>query len=302
MKIGYPCINRSLSCKGNRTFRLRSYSQERLSQTVQNNLDCLFHILQFNLKNNLLFFRISSDLIPFASHPVCTFPWKEQFQSRLQEIGRFIKKNDIRISMHPDQFIVLNTPQDEVFQRSIAEIAYHAAVLDLMRLDETAKIQLHVGGVYGEKSKSMARFIDRFGSLELSLRRRLVIENDEKSYSIQDCLLIHDKIKIPIIFDYFHHTLHNNHESLSPVLDCCKKTWRKKDGIPMVDYSSQKPHATKGAHAEHLDVSDFNCFLLQTKPYDFDLMFEIKDKEHSAIKAQKILESDTRFISPNHQG
>lgn len=298
MKIGYPCINRSLSCKGDRTFRLRSYSEERLQQTIRNNLDCLFQILRFNLDHGVLFFRISSDLIPFASHPVCTFPWQTVFQKRFEEIGQFIMKNDIRISMHPDQFIVLNTPREDVFQRSVAELAYHAEVLDLMGLDTTAKIQLHVGGVYGEKAKSIKRFIACYQSLDASLKRRLVIENDEKSYSIRDCLQIHEKIKIPVLFDYFHYTLLNDHESLSDVLESCKKTWKPKDGIPMVDYSSQKPHMTKGAHAEHLDNSDFSRFLLRSKPYDFDLMLEIKDKEKSAITAIKALESDTRFLSP----
>ncbi|MBN1861145.1 MAG: UV DNA damage repair endonuclease UvsE [Candidatus Thermoplasmatota archaeon] len=298
MKIGYPCINRSLSCKGDRTFRLRSYSEERLQQTIRNNLDCLFQILRFNLDHGLLFFRISSDLVPFASHPVCTFPWQTVFQKRFEEIGQFIMKNDIRISMHPDQFIVLNTPREDVYQRSVAELAYHAEVLDLMGLDTTAKIQLHVGGVYGEKAKSIKRFIARYKSLDASLKRRLVIENDEKSYSICDCLQIHEKIKIPVLFDYFHHTLLNDHESLSDVLESCKKAWKPKDGIPMVDYSSQKPHMRKGSHAEHLNNPDFSRFLLRSKPYDFDLMLEIKDKEKSAIKAVKVLESDIRFLSP----
>ncbi len=206
-------------------------------------------------------------------------------------------KNDMRISMHPDQFIVINTPREEVFQRSVAEIAYHAEVLDLMGLDTTAKIQLHVGGVYTDKSKSIVRFIDRYRSLDASLKRRLVIENDEKSYDIQDCLLIHKKIKIPVLFDYFHHTLLNNHESFCDVLESCKKTWAEKDGIPMVDYSSQKPHTTTGAHAEHLDKSDFKVFLRNSRPYDFDLMLEIKDKERSVIKALTILKSDPRLIS-----
>lgn len=302
MKIGYPCINRSLACKGDRTFRLRSYSEERLQQTIRNNLDCLFHILRFNLDHGLLFFRISSDLIPFASHPVCSFPWQTVFQNRFEEIGRFIMKNDMRISMHPDQFIVLNTPREDVFQRSVEEIAYHAKVLDLMGLDTSAKIQLHVGGVYGEKSKSMMRFVNRFQSLDDSLKRRLVIENDEKSYSIQDCLLIHHKIKIPVLFDYFHHTLRNNNESLGHVLESCKKTWMEKDGVPMVDYSSQKPYMAKGAHAEHLDRSDFAGFLFESKPYDFDVMLEIKDKERSAIEALTLVESDIRLIRSNQQG
>jgi UV DNA damage endonuclease len=198
--------------------------------------------------------------------------------------------------MHPDQFIVVNTPREDVFKRSVAEITYHAEVFDLMKLDTTAKIQLHVGGVYNNKSKSIKRFIDRYKCLDSAIKRRLVIENDEKSYSIQDCLQIHNKTNIPILFDYFHHSLLNNHESLSHVLEICKKTWMKKDGIPMVDYSSQKPNMTRGAHAEHLDQSDFTRFLLQSQPYDFDLMLEIKNKERSTLQALKISAKDKRLI------
>lgn len=297
MKIGYPCINRSLSCKGNRTFRLKSYSEERLSQTIKNNLDCLNEILDFNVDHGILFFRITSDLIPFASHPICTFPWQRQFRERFRDIGQFIKDNDIRISMHPDQFIVLNTPREEVFRRSIAELAYHATVLDLLDLDKTAKIQLHIGGVYHEKSQSIKRFIRRYSALDSSIKRRLVIENDEKNYSLNDCLQIYKQTKIPILFDYFHHSLLNNQESLRQILEACQKTWKNNDGIPMVDYSSQKPHMIKGAHAEHLVISDFQSFLYDSVPYDYDIMLEIKDKEKSAVKAIEILKSDNRFIN-----
>jgi UV DNA damage endonuclease len=202
----------------------------------------------------------------------------------------------MRISMHPDQFIVINTPQEEIFKRSVAELAYHAMVLDLLHLDATAKIQLHVGGVYGDKPQSKQRFIEHFSSLDQSITKRLVIENDEKSYHVQDCLQIHERIGIPVLFDYFHHTLYNNQESLAQVFECCLATWKKKDGIPMMDYSSQKPNKPPGAHADHLDAEAFISFLRQTQPYDFDLMLEIKDKEGSALQALAFLKTDCRLI------
>jgi UV DNA damage endonuclease len=266
---------------------------------VQNNLECLLRILQYNLKHGILFFRISSDLIPFASHPVCEFPWQRHFQKSFKEIGQFIKKNHMRISMHPDQFIVINSPRDDVVQRSIAELTYHAQILDLMGLDTSAKIQLHVGGVYRDYSQSIKRFIDRFKSLDSSIKRRLVIENDDKSYSVQDCLQIHNKTNIPILFDYFHHSLKNNNEPLVKILEECKKTWNPHDGIPMVDYSSSGFKNSKGAHAEHLNLSDFKYFLQQSNPYDFDLMLEIKDKERSALKALIVVKYDQRFVDPH---
>ena len=289
MKIGYPCINRGIGCTANSTFRLASYSEERLVQKVENNLDCLFKILQYNVQNGFYFFRISSDLIPFASHPVCTFDWAGHFRGRLRKVGEFIKEHDIRISMHPDQFVVINSLKDDVVERSVWELEYHCTVLDKMALDSTAKIQIHLGGVYGDKRSAMDRFIERYSSLSKSLKSRLVIENDDRSYSLEDCLSVHEKISIPIIFDAFHHQCLNNGETLRQGLQLSASTWQESDGIPMVDYSSQQRGQRPGSHAKTLNMANFKKFLHETKGLDFDLMLEIKDKETSAFKALKIL-------------
>jgi UV DNA damage endonuclease len=290
MKIGYPCINWTIGCKGDRTFRLKSYSEEKLIETVENNLNCLIKILKFNINNNLLFFRITSELVPFASHPICTFNWQKYFKNKFEELGFIIKQNKIRISMHPDQFIVLNSKKEDVVKRSIAELHYHRDILDLMKLDKTAKIQLHIGGAYGNKKESMFRFINNFKKLNIKIKNRLVIENDDKTFSFQDCLLLHDKIKIPLLFDVFHHSILHNGESIKNILEKQNDTWKKKDGMPMVDYSSQKIGYRIGSHAETIDLKNFQRFLNQSKPYDFDLMLEIKDKEKSALKAVKLIQ------------
>jgi UV DNA damage endonuclease len=146
MKIGYPCINRTIGCTASSTFRLKSYTESRVRQTVKNNLECLSRILQFNLEHKLLFLRISSDLVPFASHPINQFNWQTHFQQEFEDIGKFITKNSIRISMHPNQFTLINSINDEIFARSKKELKYHAEILDLMKLDTSAKIQIHVGG------------------------------------------------------------------------------------------------------------------------------------------------------------
>ncbi|UCC96002.1 MAG: UV DNA damage repair endonuclease UvsE, partial [Candidatus Omnitrophota bacterium] len=261
MKIGYPCINQTLDCSANKTFRLRSYSESRLRDTLQNNLDCLLKILDYNVKNNILFFRISSDLVPFASHPVCRFRWYDYFKKDFKEIGRFIKKHDIRISMHPDQFTLINSPRKDVLERSISELLYHARILDAMELSETAKIQIHVGGVYGDKKRSMAVFVERYKKLPKAVLRRLVIENDDRLYTFSDCLEIHKKTKIPVLFDVFHHSLNNNGESLRECLKHVIKTWKAKDGLLMIDYSLQKKNAKRGTHAYAISIPNFKRFL-----------------------------------------
>jgi UV DNA damage endonuclease len=289
MKIGYPCINRGIGCSTNSTFRLASYSEELLIQKVENNLKCLYKILQYNVQNGFYFFRISSDLVPFASHPVCTFDWANHFRGELRKVGEFIAEHGIRISMHPDQFVIINALKDDVVERSIKELEYHCTLLDKMGLDSTAKIQIHLGGVYGDKDSAMDRFISTYNSLSKPLKSRLVIENDDRSYSLEDCLSVYEKIGIPIIFDAFHHQCLNNGETVRQGLELSARTWSESDGIPMVDYSSQQKGQRCGSHAKTLNPEKFKGFLQEIRGVDFDVMLEIKDKENSAFKALEIL-------------
>jgi UV DNA damage endonuclease len=296
MRIGYPCINRSIGCTASRTFRLSSWSEDRLRETVQENLSCLAKTLAYNKKHNLLFFRITSDLVPFASHPVCTFPWQEYFSGEFGQLGEYIRRHGFRISMHPDQFVLLNALDEGVLRRSIADLMYQVQVLDLMGLGNSAKVQIHVGGVYGNKPASIDRFVKQYTMLDPAIRSRLVIENDERLYTLSDCLAVHEQTGIPVVMDSFHHALLNNGERFSDLLKSVRQTWKGSDGIPMADYSSQEPEKRAGAHAEHIAADDFRQFLEITRPADFDIMVEIKDKEISALEALRIAKGDPRLV------
>jgi len=295
MRIGYPCINRTLECRSNRTFRLKSYSDERLKETVKNNLDCLSKILEFNAENNVLFFRITSDLVPFASHPVCRFPWQSHFEEKFKDVGDFVKSQGMRVSTHPGQYTVLNSRDMGVFERSVGELFYHCEVLDLMGLDLSAKVQIHVGGVYKDRELSRERFAERFCKLDDLIKRRLVIENDEKSYSLEDCLWVSDQTGVPVVFDLLHHRLKNNGESLKEAFEGFIPTWKERDGTPIVDYSTQDMGKRPGKHAESIDPLDFQEFLEATRQFDFDVMMEIKDKERSALRAIELASENVRF-------
>ncbi|MCK9298071.1 MAG: UV DNA damage repair endonuclease UvsE [Methanoculleus sp.] len=298
MKIGYPCINRSIGCSSGRTFRLSSYSDERLEETVRENLRCLGEILRFNLKECILFFRIGSGLVPFASHPVCAAPWEETFAETLREIGRFVHEHGMRVSMHPDQFVVINAKDPDIVARGVAELRYHAALLDAMHLDETAKVQIHVGGVYGDRDAAMERFVSVYSRLDESILRRLVVENDDTRYTLADCLRIHEETGIPVLFDVFHHTVNPSGAGVAEAVEQSGATWRPDDGILMIDYSTPMPGGRRGRHAESLDAADFERFLAETAPTDMDIMLEIKDKEKSALAAIGIARRDGRFLLP----
>ena len=297
MRIGYPCINTGIGCQSGRTFRLRSYSEERLIAAAENNLDCLERILEFNGLHHLLFFRITSDLIPFASHPVCRFDWQRHFAKRFSEVGRLMKRHGMRISMHPDQFVVINSPNEKVVENSIRELAYHASVLDSMGLDSSAKVQIHIGGVYGDRRQSVARFARTYATLSADIRGRLVVENDDRSYAVADCLAVSARTGIPVLFDAFHHQIHNRGESAAEALRLAAPTWKEVDGLPMVDYSQPAPGKAMGSHAASIDIGRFRRFLSETNRVDFDVMLEIKDKEKSASRAARAARHDPRFIA-----
>jgi UV DNA damage endonuclease len=290
VKIGYPCINTSIQRHHKSTFRLASYSEMRLIQTVRDNLAHLEKILKFNVENRLLFFRISSDLVPFASHPICKFNWIDNFKSEFKQLGEYIKANNIRISMHPDQFVILNSSNDKVTDNSINELKYHCNILDAMDLDQTAKVQIHVGGVYGDKSRAIKKFIECYSTLSEAIKKRIAIENDDHLFNLKDCLEIHQQTGIPIIFDNFHHECFNySKESIIQAIKKASLTWKVKDGLPMLDYSSQSKGERKGKHAATLDPLLFCNFIMETQRLDFDVMLEIKDKEKSALAALKLL-------------
>ncbi len=285
MRFGFVANANTLECKANHRFRLASYSEARLFETVAANLDCMEAILRFAVRHGVGFFRISSDTVPFASHPICRADWVNRFADRFAAIGAYIRRHKLRISMHPGQYTVLNAPDERIRTRSIAELRYHAALLDVLGLDRTARIQLHVGGVYGNKEHAIAAFCRQYEGLEGGLRKRLVIENDERNYSLRDCLSIHGEVGIPVVFDTFHHQCLSAGESVREGLAAAAKSWSRKDGPLMVDYSSQQPGRRRGAHADSLDEQHFLRFLEQAAGFDCDVMLELRDKEVSALKA-----------------
>jgi UV DNA damage endonuclease len=262
MKIGYPCINQSIGKKSISTLRLRSYSEAKVKECIEYNLNCLHEILCYNIDHGLYFFRISSDIIPFASHPIFQFQWKDIFSKQLNRL----------------------------IDNSIKELDYQSGFLDELGLGSTAKIQIHVGGVYQNKEESIKRFIKTYTtSLSNKIKSRLVIENDDFRFDLMDCLRINKEIGIPVIFD----TLHNECLGQIQVGDAIKlaaQTWNREDGILMVDYSHQEPNSRKGKHSNTLNHDLFEKFISNTKGWDFDIMLEIKDKEKSATQARLLLD------------
>ena len=210
-----------------------------------------------------------------------------------RKLGSYIKNNNMRISMHPDQFVVLNSPNEQTVRNSIAELVYQGSVLDLMGLDTTAKLQIHGGGAYGDKPSAIQRFAEVYHTmLPDAVKARLCVENDDRTYSLQDCLQLHELTEMPVIFDNFHHECVNNGEPMYEAVEMAASTWQpERDGILMMDYSSQAPNERRGKHVQSIQEQLFHDFLTETEGLDMDIMLEIKDKEESALKAVELARS-----------
>lgn len=298
MKIGYPCVNEAMDCTAASTFRLAFYSEERLIASVANNLACVRRMLEWNVSQGLSFFRMGSGIVPFGSHEINTFPWQSHFKAEFKALGDYIKASNLRVSFHPDQFVVLNSPDPGIVQRSIAELVYQGSMFDLMELDSTAKLQIHVGGLYGDRDLAINRFAAVHATLPEAVKVRLVVENDDRLFSLRDCLRLHELTGVPILFDNFHHECLNHGESMTDALHQAAATWNlTHDGVPMMDYSSQAFGERKGKHTDTMEEDLFRSFLAQLQGLDMDIMLEIKDKEASALRAVAILR-ELRLAAP----
>ena len=290
MNIGYACTPLKIHNKTTRTFTLKNYTEEKLIECIKSNLEDLYEILKYNAYNDIFMFRISSDIIPFGSHEINKLDWSNIFKDDFKKINDIITKNSIRISMHPGQYTVLNSKNLSTVEKSINDLGYHAKFLDSISDDKANKIILHVGGVYDNKKESINRFLNVYKSLSKNVKDRLVIENDEKNYSIKDLLNINEHVQIPIIYDNLHYFCYEGIGCNSfKILNSIKDTWKKKDGKIKVHYSQQAIDKRIGSHSNTIFIDKFLDYLKSTKNFDIDIMFEVKDKDFSSTKIVNVL-------------
>lgn len=290
IRIGYACINTKLASP-NRTCRLKNATPEKLLELASANIEALQPILEWNAAHGIELFRITSDLIPFGSHPVNMVPWWRILQPQFARLGELIAKQRLRVSMHPGQFTILNSQRPEVVLNSVKELEYHAAVLEALGVDDSHKIVIHLGGIYEDKRESLSRFIQNCKGLERPIKGRLVIENDERCYTVADALGASKAIGVPVVFDVFHHLWNPALEQLSvrSIIGLAAKTWRKRDGRVKIHYSNQWPGGPAGAHSKSISVVKFLQFYQTIHDLDLDIMLEVKDKQQSVLKLYQAL-------------
>ena len=292
MKIGYACLPLTTNAKTNRRLTIKKFSEKIFLEVLEENLIDLRRILENNELYNIKLFRISSDIVPLGSHSINEIPWHKHFQKELNEIGEYIKKCGMRVSMHPGQYTVLNAEKEEIVGNAIKDLEYHSLLLDSLGVDSSNKIILHIGGGYGDKNVAISRFIENFKRLSISVKSRLVIENDDKIFNIEDVLFVSNEINIPVIFDNLHHECNHVVEMpIKEIMNKVSKTWKSKDGDIKVHYSQQNSIKQVGAHSSSIVVKDFIEYYNEVKEFNLDIMLEVKDKDISAIKCNIVVDN-----------
>jgi len=301
MDIGYACINMQLSYpqkyggkeKGvepittNRSMIKRTFETKGLDYaselTLANCID-LNKIIDWNILNGYNFFRMTSNLVPWKSE----YDWDDlkdidEIKIWLHSAGTKVKTHGLRITSHPGPFNVLTSPHEHVVDNCVVDLTIHGDVFDMMGLSRTPynKINIHVGGAYGDKPKSMERFCKNFEKLPKCVSDRLTLENDDKQsmYSVKELYNgIHNIIGVPIVFDYHHHRFCDGGLGEQEALELAISTWPK--GIkPVVHYSESRSKERLDEKIKPQAHSDYVLEKINTYGHDVDIMIEAKHKE-----------------------
>jgi UV DNA damage endonuclease len=286
MNLGYACINVALSEQGittNRRMIKRTFLEKGIqyaSQLALQNVLGLQQILDWNVQHGIKVFRITSELFPWASeYSLESLPDFREIRSVLEAAGRY----PVRVSFHPGPFNKL-AGSGYALQNTVKDLEIHSLIFDLMGLPASHwhKINIHVGGAYGNKEETLKRFAQNFRLLSGNLQKRLTVENDDKPglYTVAGLKVLHQATGIPIVFDYFHHKLHPGLQTEEEAFYTAFDTW---DIKPVFHYSSSKKEnedsaAKKEAHSGWVHEE------INTYGKEVDIILETKMKEQSVLR------------------
>jgi UV DNA damage endonuclease len=302
-QMGYACINETLAKQKPKVYTGRSMIKrtfkakgiEYASQLGLDNCKDLFTIVKWNNENGFKFFRITSNLFPWSSeYKLSNMPDYKEICNVLSNVGDYVKENQMRITSHPGPFNVLTSPHPHVVTNCIKDLSIHGEVFDLIGLSRTPfnKINIHIGGAYGDKPSAMKRFCTNFHRLPESVKSRLTVENDDKAsmYSVVDLYEgVYKVIGIPIVFDYHHHKFCTGGLSEEDALEVAISTWPT-DIIPVVHYSESRSKEYEDPKIRPQAHSDYVLDYIDTYGNEVDIIVEAKAKELAVLRYKKIHE------------
>jgi len=264
--------------------------RRRLSEICLANAENLKKALVFCQENGIGDFRVNSQILPLKTHPGVGYemddlPEAETIIKTFSACGRFAGKHHLRTSFHPDQFIILSSPDPAVVARSVADLRYQAEVARWINADV---INIHAGGAYGDKPAALERLKKAVSRLPGPVRKRLTLENDDISYSPRDLLPVCTDLAVPLVYDVHHHRCLPDDLSIEEATRLAVATW---DREPLFHISSPKngwhaPDVRK--HHDYIDIKDFpECW----RSLDLTIEVEAKAKELAVLKLKEALKS-----------
>ena len=307
LKLGFPV--KAIAAGGLKSNDTRRWQQKPHLRVSLRYLDKIFDHLE---ANDIRMYRMSSDLAPYVTHPDMPqfHGMIEESAVELKAIGKRARALGLRLSFHPSQFIVLNSPDPVLVQKSVADLAAQTQMLDLMELGPEAVVIVHAGGTYGDTDTGCTRWVETYKLLSPAIRRRLVLENDDLRYSAADVLKIHDGTGVPLIFDHQHFWCHNPEQlELRDTVERFLATWPK--GVrPKIHFSSPRTELrelkrkVKGSrkkklilqppvwtgHADFCQPFEFVSFMRLLDGLEFDVMLEAKSKDLALLRLRRDLQ------------
>lgn len=285
IRLGYACISETLTnVTTSSSYMYTTYLKEKdnlkLDRIIVSNFLDLEKILTYNIKNNIHFYRLSSNIIPLATKKEVEFDYINQYEIYYQQIGKLIQEKNMRIDFHISEYCVLNSTKQEVIENSIEILKYHYRLLEAMNIKNKVLI-MHVGSNAFGKKNSLSRFIHNFRTLPKYLQDCIVVENDDKTFTIEDCLYLSNELKIPVCFDYHHFKCNESNIDYEKIV----KTWKT---TPKMHFSSPKSNLKKEfrSHHDYINSDDFIEFLNEIKHLncDIDIMIEAKKKDEALFR------------------
>lgn len=283
IRLGYACLPVTINETASSSLSYTNYKKlgdkgnEKLNGVILSNFKSLKEILKYNTLNDIVFFRMTSSLIPLGTHNDVKYEIFKRYKNEFIEIGNIIKNNNLRVDMHPDQYCVLNSDRKEVVSSSINILNFASNMYKAMKIESF--LVLHIGSSKNGKEESINRFIDNFNKLNSKLKKQIVLENDDKIYTILDTLDLCKKLNIPMVLDYHHYRCNNNGERVEDYIEEICNTW--KNNIPKIHFSSSKNKKEFRTHNDYINVDDFIEFIEKIKfiNRDIDIMIEAKRKD-----------------------
>jgi len=301
VRLGYVSVPQTVSeISSFNTINFTNYCKTKDINSVKNialkNLNKLEKIIDYNIKNNIHFYRITSDLIPLATHKEVIFNYTNNFKERYESISKKINQSKMRVDMHPSEYTVLNSTKKQVIDNTFDILKYHYNILKMLKIKKPLLI-LHIGSNEFGKEKSISRFINNFNKLPLEIKKTIAIENDDKTFNIIDTLMLCEKLNCPMVLDYHHHKCNNNNIDINIYLKRIFNTWQNQ--TPKIHFSSPKNSQKKDyrSHHEYIDCNSFIELLNILKPYinKIDIMLEAKMKDVALFKLTRELKYKTNF-------